>query len=149
MRSVVQFADANNALRGGEQISRVGAQVTAAVREVTHLARKALFAPTLEPVEIGCRRCGSYTGQLKTAGAGQLFDLDCCNRQTASTAFCFYFDGCHTRRNIQQILDKGESQADFSSPRDRVFFLDAGVERDRRGGWLSIAARKMRLMRVW
>jgi hypothetical protein len=33
--------------------------------------------------------------------------------------------------------------------RDRVFFFSAGVERDRRGGWLSIAARKMRLMRVW
>jgi hypothetical protein len=39
--------------------------------------------------------------------------------------------------------------AGFNPPRDRVFFFGAGVERDRRGVWLSIAARKMRLMRVW
>jgi hypothetical protein len=29
-----------------------------------------------------------------------------------------------------------------------VFSFGAGVERDRRGGWLSIAARKIRLMRL-
>jgi len=40
--------------------------------------------------------------------------------------------------------------AGFSSPRELVFFF-GGVTRarERRGGWLSIAARRMRLMRVW
>jgi len=32
--------------------------------------------------------------------------------------------------------------------RDRMFFFGAGVERERRGEGLSIAARKIRLMRV-
>jgi hypothetical protein len=40
--------------------------------------------------------------------------------------------------------------AGFRWPRGRAFFFGAAaVERGRRGGWLSIAARKMRLMRVW
>ena len=39
-------------------------------------------------------------------------------------------------------------QVGFNPPRDRTFFF-GGVERDRRGGWLSIAPRKIRLMRVW
>ena len=37
--------------------------------------------------------------------------------------------------------------AGLSAPRFRAFFF--GADRDRRGGWLSIAARKIRLMRVW
>jgi hypothetical protein len=32
-------------------------------------------------------------------------------------------------------------QAGFRLLRDRVFFFGAGVEFDRRGGWLSMAAR--------
>jgi len=38
------------------------------------------------------------------------------------------------------------AHAGFRRARDRVFFFGAGVERRR--GWLSIAARKIRLMRV-
>lgn len=37
----------------------------------------------------------------------------------------------------------------LSAPRDLVSFFVAGMARDRRGGWLSIATRKIRLMRVW
>jgi hypothetical protein len=39
-------------------------------------------------------------------------------------------------------------QAGFNPPRVRLFFFGVAVERERRGGLLSIAARKMRLMRV-
>jgi len=38
-------------------------------------------------------------------------------------------------------------QARLNPPLDRVFFF-GGVELARRGGWLSIAALKIRLMRV-
>jgi hypothetical protein len=45
--------------------------------------------------------------------------------------------------------DAFESYAGFHFRRARALFFGAAAERERRGGRLSIAARKMWLMRVW
>lgn len=46
---------------------------------------------------------------------------------------------------VQNLVTR---HAGFKTPRDRGFFFGAGVDRSRRGGVLSIAARRIRLIRV-
>jgi len=51
---------------------------------------------------------------------------------------------------MMQNLPLLKRQAGRNAPRVLAFFFGAGVvDRARRGGLLSMAARKMRLMRVW